>query len=358
MARRSAIKVVRRFTEVALLTVTLSSAVEALGAEIYPSKPIRIIVVYPSGGGTTTLARAIGQKLTEFWGQPVIVDNRPGANGNTGSELAAKAIPDGHTLLMGSANLTVNPSLYPKLRYQPLRDFAPITLITLAPTMLALHPSVPARSVQELIALAKAKPGQLNFASSGTGTLSHLSGELMKNMAGVNIVHVPFKSAGPAFTTFTAEEVQSSRGKGVAYVSALTFLLAGKVQFTFGNPLMLLPHVEAGRLRALAITSAKRSPAFPDIPTVAESGLPGFEAASWYGVLAPAATSKEIVAKLNAEIVRIVRLSDVAERLTREGAEPIGNSSDEFAAFIKAETLKWGDVIKAIERKRAPDEAA
>lgn len=331
------------------LTVTLSSAVEAVGAEIYPSKPIRIIVAYPPGG-TDMLARAIGQKLTESWGQPVVVDNRPGANGNIGSELAAKAIPDGYTLLMGTANLTVNPSLYPKLRYQPLRDFAPITLITLAPTMLAVHPSVPARSVQELIALAKARPGQLNFASNGAGTSAHLSGQLMRRMAGVNIVHVPYKSGGPPLTGFLAGEVQPSLGRGVAYVSALTALLAGDVQLMFGNPLVLLPHIKAGKLRALAITSTKRLPAFPDVPTVAESGLPGFEVAGWYGVLAPAATSKEIIAKLNAEIARIVRLSDLAERLTREGGQLVGNSSDEFAAFIKAETLKWGDVIKAIER--------
>ena len=340
-----------RFAAVTLLTTVFSSGEGALGAEFYPHKLIRIIVAYPSGGGTDILARAIAQKLAESWGYPVVVDNRPGANGNIGSELASKAAPDGYTLHMGTVNLTVNPSLYAKLRYHPLRDFAPITLIALVPRILAIHPSIPARSVPDLIALAKAKPGQLKFASSGTGTLSHLSGELMKNMAGVNIVHVPFKSAGPALTAFAAEEVQSSRGRSVAYVSALTALLAGEVQFTFGNPLILLPHVEAGRLRALAITSARRSPRVPDIPAAGETGLLGLEVASWYGMLAPAGTPKEIVDNVNAEIVRIVRLSDIAERLTREIAEPVGSSPEEFTAFLKAETLKWAEVIKTSRAK-------
>jgi tripartite-type tricarboxylate transporter receptor subunit TctC len=294
-------------------------------AQGYPAKPIRIVVPFTPGGTTDVLARAIGQKLTASWTQPVVVDNRPGAAGNIGSEVVAKAAPDGYTLLMGTVSTHgINPGLYSKLPYDPVKDFAPVTLVAKVPNILVLHPSVPASSVTELIAHAKAKPGQLNFASSGNGTSIHLSGELFKTMAGVQMTHVPYKGSAPA----------------------LTDLLGGQVSLMFDNMPTALPHVKAGRLKALAVTSAKRSPAIPQLPTMAEAGLPGFEATSWFGVLAPAATPKEIVGKLNGEIVRILKTPEVRAQLSGQGAEPVGDTPEEFAAHIKAEMAKWAKVVK------------
>lgn len=307
-----------------LCLIGLVSATDSFSADAYPSKPIRMIVAYPPGGGTDILARMIGHQLSLALGQSVVIDNRAGANGNIGSELAARATPDGYTLLMGTANLTVNPGLYRKLGYQPLKDFVPIALVIQSPNILVVHPSVAANSVKELIALAKAKPGQLNFASNGAGASSHLSGELMKMKAGINMIHVPYKGAGPA----------------------LVALLANEVQLMFANPLAALPHVRSNRLRALAITSSHRSAAFPELPTVAESGLPDYEVVAWYGVLAPTRTHKDIVAKLNREIAKVVRQSDIQERLLKDALNPVGSTPEEFASFMRSETVKWAKVIK------------
>lgn len=299
-------------------------APSTLRAESYPSKPVRIVVAYPPGGGTDILARTLGQKLGEQLGQSFVVDNRPGANGNIGSEIAARATPDGYTLLMGTANLTVNPNFYSNLNYNVLKDFTPISLVIITPNLLVVNASVPPRSVRELIAYAKTKPGVLNFASNGSGASSHLSAELFNTMAGVKMIHIPFKGGGPA----------------------LTALLRGEVQVMFGNPLALLPQVKSGKLRALAVTSTRRSNALPDLPTVSEAGLAGYAVNPWYGLLAPSGTPKRIVALLNREVVKAVQLAEIQERLKRDGAEPVGNSPAEFHDFLKKELVQWAEVIK------------
>jgi tripartite-type tricarboxylate transporter receptor subunit TctC len=307
------------------LAALLACVADGALAQGYPAKPIKIVVPFTPGGTTDVLARAVGQKLTANWGQPVVIDNRPGAGGNIGSEVVAKAAGDGYTLLMGTISTHgINPSLYTKLPFDAVKDFAPVSLVARVPNVLVLHPSVPANSVKELIALAKAKPGQLNFASSGNGTSIHLSGEMFKTMAGVQMSHIPYKGSAPA----------------------LTDLLGGQVSLMFDNMPTALPHVKAGRLKALAVTTAKRSPALPELPTVAESGLPDFEATSWFGVLAPAATPKEIVNKLSGEIAKILKTPDVQAQLSGQGAEPVGSTAEEFATHIKSEMAKWAKVVK------------
>ena len=294
-------------------------------AQNYPSRPIRFIVPFPPGGGNDTIARTVGQKLTESFDQQVVIDNRAGAGGIIGAETAARAVPDGYTLFLGGvASHGINPNLNAKLSYDPVRDFAPISLIASAPLVVVVHPSVPVKSIKELIDYAKAKPGELNFASNGTGGSSHLAAEMFRMMTGANIVHVPYKGLSPA----------------------LTDLLSGQVQLMFSSTVAIMPQVRAGRLRPLAMTGAKRSPAMPDIPTVAESGVAGFETASWYGVLAPAGTPAAIVDRLSREIVKITRMSDVRERMASEGAEPVGNSPEEFGAHIRRELARWARVIK------------
>jgi tripartite-type tricarboxylate transporter receptor subunit TctC len=305
--------------------ITLIALVARAAAQDYPSKPIRLIVPFPPGGGNDTMARTVGHQLTAALGQQVVIDNRAGAGGIIGAETAAKAAPDGYTLFLGGVGSHgINPNLHAKLPYDPVRDFAPVTLIASAPLILVVHPSVPAKSVKELIQLAKAKPGQLNFASNGAGGSSHLAAEMFKMMTATAMVHVPYKGLSPA----------------------LTDLLSGQVQLMFSSTVAILPQVRAGRLRSLALTAAKRSPALPDVPTVAESGVAGYETASWYGVLAPAGTPQPIVDRLNREIVRIVQLPEVRERLAAEGAEPVGNSPEEFAAHIKRELARWAKVIR------------
>jgi tripartite-type tricarboxylate transporter receptor subunit TctC len=307
------------------LAALLALASVGAHADTYPSKPIKLIVPFPAGGTTDIVARTIGQELTKTWGQQVIVENRPGAGGNIGSEAVAKAPADGYTLLMGTVGTHgINASVYKKLPYDAVKDFAPITLATSVPNILVVHPALPVKSVKELIAYAKANPGKLNFASSGNGTSIHLAGELFKTMTGVQMTHVPYKGSAPA----------------------LTDLLGGQVQLMFDNMPSALPHVKTGKLRALAVTAAKRSPATPDLPTIAESGVPGFEATSWFGLLAPAGTPKEIVTKLNKEVVRILKTPDVKERLLAQGAEPVGNSPEQFAGHIKAEIVKWRKVVE------------
>ena len=308
-----------------MVAVLLACIALGAQAENYPSKPIKLIVPFPAAGTTDFLARILGQELTKAWGQQVIVDNRPGAGGNIGSDLVAKSAPDGYTLVMGAVGThAINASLYKKMPYDTVKDFAPITLIAMVPNILVVHPAVPAKSVKELIEYAKANPGKLNFASSGNGTSVHLSGELFKTMAGVSMTHVPYKGSA----------------------QALPDLLGGQVQLTFDNMPSMLPHVKAGKLRALAVTSSKRSPAMPDLPTIAEAGVAGYEASSWFGVLAPAGTPSAIVTKLNGEIVRILGLPEIKERLSSQGAEPVGNSPEQFAAYITAEMTKWGNVVK------------
>jgi tripartite-type tricarboxylate transporter receptor subunit TctC len=310
----------------AVLTLfALTGTSEGAPAQTYPDKPIRLVVPFPAGGTTDILARAVGQKLGEHLGQQVVVDNKPGAGGNIGSDIVAKSAPDGYTLVMGTVGThAINASLYKKMPYDHIKDFVPVSLVALVPNILVVHPSVPANSVKELIAYAKANPGKLNFASSGNGTSIHLSGELFKTTAGVEMTHVPYKGSAPAVTD----------------------LLGGQVQLMFDNMPSALPHVKAGKLKALGVTTAKRFPAAPDIPTIAEAGVPGYEASSWFGVLAPAGTPKEIVNKLSSEIAKILQTPEIKERLLSQGAEPVGNTPDQFAAFIKAETAKWAKVVK------------
>jgi tripartite-type tricarboxylate transporter receptor subunit TctC len=297
----------------------------AFAQTAYPSQPIRIVVPFPPGGATDIMARAAAQKLAEAWKAQVVVDNRPGAGGNIGSELVAKAAPDGYTLEMGTVGThAINASLYAKMPYDHVKDFTPVVLVAAVPNVLVVHPSVPANSVQELIAYAKANPGKLNFASSGAGTSIHLSGELFKVMAGVQMTHVPYKGSAPAITD----------------------LLGGQVQLMFDNLPPSLPHIRAGKLRALAVTTSERAPALPDVPTVAESGLPGFEASSWFGLLAPAGTPREIVVKINGEIARWLVTPEAKEKMIAIGANAKGGTPEDFAKHIADETAKWAKVVK------------
>lgn len=302
-------------------------AASAIGApaDTYPGKAIRLIVPFPPGGPADVLARVVGQKLGTAWGQTVVIDNHPGAGGNIGMEVGKLAVPDGYTLVLApTGNLTVNPSLYAKLQYDPIRDFAPVTQLASVPNILVVSSSVPANSVKELIALAKAKPGELNFASPGDGSIAHLAGEMFKTMAGINMVHIPFNGMAPAMNN----------------------VLSGQVQVFFAGITTAMPQVKAGKLKALAVASPQRVATLPQLPTVAESGLPGFAAVSWYGVVAPAGTPPDIVNKLNREIVKILRLPDVREALAAQGAEIIGNTPEEFASVIKSETAAWATVVK------------
>jgi tripartite-type tricarboxylate transporter receptor subunit TctC len=296
---------------------------QAPGAN-YPAKQIRVIVPFPAGGPTDAIARAIGQKLSETWGQPVIVDNRPGAGGNIGTELAAKSPADGYTLFIGTVANAINQSLFAKLPFDFVRDFAPVTQNYVTGLILAVHPSLPAHSVKELIALAKAHPGQLSYSSSGVGGTPHLAGELFNSMAGVKMVHVPYKGSAPAMAD----------------------LLGGHIQLTFDNMLTVLPQVKAGKLRGLAVTMTTRSPLTPELPTVAEAGLKGFEVKSWNGVVVPTGTPKEIIARLNGEIVRILRQPDLREKFLVQGVELVPTTPEEFGAFIKQDIAKWAKVIQ------------
>lgn len=306
-----------------LLVVVWAAVTMTTAAAEYPEKPVRIIVPFAPGGPNDILARVVGQKFTESWGRQVIIDNRAGGGTIIGSELAARATPDGYTLLMVSTSHAVNPSLVKKLPYDTLRDFAPVIRLTASPNVLVVNPSVPVLLVSELIALAKARPGEINYASGGTGTATHLAGELLCITAGARMTHIPYKGAAPATVD----------------------LLSGAVSWMFGTILPTLPYVKAGRLRAIAVSGAKRSPALPDVPTVAET-LPGFEAESWYGIFAPAQTPREVIAKLNRESARILGTSEIREYLLREGAEPVGGTPEEFAAYFKSEIAKWARVIR------------
>ena len=296
-------------------------------AQEWPVKPLRFIAPNLPGGPTDILARLIGQKLAETLGQPVVIENRAGAAGNIGTEAAAKAPPDGYTLVTGNnATFGANVSLYKRLGFDPVKDFAPIVLAATQPNILVVHPSLPVTSVKELIVFAKARPGQLNYSGSGMGAAAHLAAELFKSMTATNLVHIPYKSAAPA----------------------LTDLMAGETQLMFATSLSVMQHIKANRVRALGVTTAKRSRFLAELPTIAESGVPGFEASTWHGVLVPAGTSAAIVERLNAEINRMLQSADVRERLAAMGAEVVGGSAKEFAEHIQREIPKWAKVVKSI----------
>jgi tripartite-type tricarboxylate transporter receptor subunit TctC len=313
-----------------LLRAVASVAIAAFAALAhaqapYPTKPIRLVVPFPAGGTTDIIARAVSQRLTETLGQAVVVDNRPGAGGNIGAELVAKSPPDGYTLLMGTVGThAINPGLYAKMPYDHVRDFAPVILVAGVPNVLVVPAALPVNSVQELIAYAKANPGKLNFASSGAGTSIHLSGEMFKTITGVNIAHVPYKGSAPA----------------------LQDLVGGQVQMMFDNLPSSLALIKGGKLKALAVTSAQRSAALPDVPTMIESGLAGFEASSWFGILAPAGTPKDVIAKLSGEVAKWLATPEAKEKMAAQGAIPAGLMPDEFTRHIATETVKWQKVVK------------
>ncbi len=297
----------------------------AANAQQYPAKPIRIIVAYTPAGTTDILARAVGQKMSEAWSQPVIVDNRPGANGNIGTEVAARATPDGYTILMGTAAThSINNTLYPDLTWDAVRDFAPISLVALVPNLLVVNNALPVRSVKELIAYARANPGKLTHGSPGNGSTSHLSMELLKGLTGTRMIHVPYKGSAPV----------------------LADVMGGQISLTMDNIPVYLPHAKAGRIRALAVSSGRRTPAAPEIPTAEEAGVPGLVAVSWFGLVAPARTPKAIVNQLSRETARILRLPDVHKRVSELGAEPVGGTPQEYANFIQSEIRKWRKVIQ------------
>ena len=299
-------------------------------AHAQAGKPLRIVVPFTPGGSTDILARAIGQKLSESWRQPVVVENRPGAGGAIGMELAAKAPADGTTMVMGHiGTLAANPALYRSLSYDPVRDFAPVTLVAMVPNVLVVGPAVPSRSVAEFVALAKSRPGKLDYGSGGNGSAAHLAMEYFKLKAGVDLQHVPYKGTAPA----------------------LTDLLGGQIAAILTGLPPVLQHVKPGKLRILGVASRERLAAFPDIPTIAESGVPGFEATQWYGLLVPAATPKDVVAKIQRDTAAALRDPAVNERLASEGAEPVGNTPEQFGAFIRSEIELWGKVIRATGMK-------
>ena len=319
---------VRQYTSIfVFLEACLLSMSAAVGA--YPENPIRWVIPFPAGGGADIVGRVVAHKLSEIVGQQVVIDNRGGASGNIAAELVARAAPDGYTLLMPHASIqTVNAALYEKLSYDPEKDFVPITLLTTVPNMLAVHPSVPVRSTKEFIALAKKFPGKLTFGSSGNGTAGHLANELLKSEAGINTLHVPYKGAAPA----------------------LVGLLSGEVDSLITNVSVLLPMIRAGKVRALAVASLKRAGPVPDIPTLAESGLPGFDADSWYGLVAPAGTPAAIVSMLHGAVVKALRDPAVQAQLTKVGAVTIGNTPEEFRQRVRVDTAKWARVIKGMHR--------
>jgi len=295
-------------------------------AQQYPAKPIRLLVPSTPGGSVDTLARSIGPKLSERWGQQVVVENRAGAGGAIAAEATAKSPPDGYTLMLGTiASLAANLSLQKKLSYDPVRDFAPVTLVATQNLMLLIHPSVPAKSVKELVRFAKSQPGKLTFGSAGNGTGSHLSGELFKQLAGVDIVHIPYKGVAPG----------------------LVDLIAGQISINIPSILSALPHAQSGRARALAVTGSTRTRAAPELPTMQQAGIKGYESMTWYGIVAPIGTPPEVVNKLSAEVAAILRQPDTHERLSKEGADPVGSSPQEFSRFIQSEIEKWRKVIRA-----------
>jgi len=313
------------------ILISLLTSVAALltgvpaSAQQYPTRPIRLVVPFPPGGGTDTMARAIGPKLGEALGQQVVPENRGGAGANIGAEIAAKSPPDGYTLMLATITNAIGASLYTRLNYDLVRDFAPITQLATTPHILVVHPSVPVKSVKEFIAFAKARPGELTYSSSGNGSAAHLAGELFNSLTGVKTVHVPYKGGGPSMIA----------------------LVGGEVSLAFATMPSAINYVRAGRLRGLAVTTAKRSPSTPELPTLAETGVAGYEAGSWYGLSAPAGTPKEIIGRLHAETIKVVALPDVKERLFNTGFEVVTSSPEQFGEFTRTEIQKWGKLVKA-----------
>jgi tripartite-type tricarboxylate transporter receptor subunit TctC len=315
----------KKFMSVALMVIAGSLPTLAQAASAYPAKPIRIIVAYTPAGTTDILARAVGQKMTEAWGQTVIVDNRPGANGNIGTELTANATPDGYTITMGTAAThSINNTLYPTLKWDAVKNFAPISLVAMVPNVLVVNNSLPVKSVKALMAYGNANPGKLNHGSPGLGSTGHLCAELFKGISGIKMTHVPYKGSAPT----------------------LADLAGGQIQVVIDNLPPYLPHVQSGKIRGLAVTTAQRSPAAPNLPTMQEAGVAGYEAGSWFGLLAPTGTPKNIVQKLSGETARILKVREVNERLSALGASPVGGTPEEFAAFIRSEQAKWRKVIQ------------
>lgn len=307
-----------------LLAALAFAATSSALAQTFPTKPVRIIVAFPPGGGVDIVARAMGPKLTEIWGQPIVVDNRPGASGVIGTEVAARSAPDGHTLFLGTlGNLTANQYLYPKMPVDPLRELAPLTQVVAVHFVMVAHPSLPAKSVKELITLARAHPGQINYSSSGPGGAPHLGVELFKSMAKVSLTHIPYKGSGPSFVD----------------------LLAGQVSLTCDSLLQSLPYIKGGRLRALAVLGAKRSPLLPDVPTVGET-VPGYELTNWFGYTVAAATPRELINRLYTDVSKVLQQPDFRERITNMGANVVGSTPEQFGAFMKSESAKWGRVIR------------
>jgi tripartite-type tricarboxylate transporter receptor subunit TctC len=309
----------------ALATLGFAAFAAAQSPANYPTKPVRFYTPYPPGGTTDVLARLVGAKLQEAWGQPFIVEAKPGAGGNVGTDVVAKSPPDGYTILMGASGpLAINVSLFKNLPYDPARDLAPVILTAAVPLILVTHPSMPVKNLKEFIALMKSRPGQFNYASAGPGTPQHLTAEMFKFMAKVDMNHVPYKGSGPAITD----------------------LIGGQIPLAFESMIAVLPQVKGGKLKALAVTSAKRSPTLPDVPTVAESGVPGFESIAWYGVVAPAKTPPEIINKLNAEMKRVLGLPDIRQRLSELGSDNVAGTPEQFGALINSEIAKWAKVVK------------
>jgi tripartite-type tricarboxylate transporter receptor subunit TctC len=316
----------RRSVACAAVCVAMLAVWGTGNAQSYPSKSIRFIVPFSAGGGADIVARAVAQKLAESTGQQIVVDNRAGAAAIIGMDFAAKAPADGYTMVLGQTGPnSINPGLYKKLPYDAARDFAPVTLTTTYPYVLVVHPSIPARNVKELVALAKARPGQLSFASAGNGGANHLTAELFKNMAGVSMVHVPYKASAPA----------------------LIDVLGGHVSLMFDPIITAMPHVKLGKLRGMAVTSLKRSAVVAELPTVAETGLPGFESIGWHGIFVPAATPRDIVERLNGLVVKVLQIPEMRTRFAEQGAEPVGDTTQHFAEFLKKDLDKWTSVIKA-----------
>lgn len=291
----------------------------------YPTRPVRLILAFPPGGGTDTLGRILGPRMSQGLGQQVVVENRPGGGANIGAEIAAKSPPDGYTMFMATTAHTVSATLYTKLGYNLVKDFAPVALLAATPNIVVVHPSVPVKSVKELVAFARARPGQLDFGSSGSGSQPHLAGELFSSMAGIKLNHIPYKGGGPAVVA----------------------LVAGEVAVGFATMPSVVHHVQSGRLRGLAITSLQRSPLLPDLPTVDETGLPGYEASPWYGFLVPTGTPREAITRLNAESLKAMTYPDVKERMAATGLTPLGSTPEEFGALVRSEVEKWGKVVKA-----------
>lgn len=327
MSRLSLDAVLKRRTVLAAAAAAcaLSLAPLAAHAQAFPTKPITIVVPFSAGGTTDILARVVGQYMSKDLGQPVIVDNRAGAGGNIGALNVARAPADGYTLLMGTVGThAINQSLYKKMAFDPIKDFAPLSRVALVPNLLVANPAQPFKNVKELIAYAKANPGKVTFGSSGSGSSIHLSGEMFQQMAGVEMQHIPYKGSAPAVTD----------------------LLGGQIAVMFDNMPSAIGHVRAGKLRALAVTTPKRSPALPDVPTIAEAGVPGYSATSWFGLLAPANTPAPVLAKLNASILKALADPDVKKKMAEQGAEPYGEKPEQFAEFIRSETAKWGKIVK------------